>query len=395
MKIVKRVLKILLVVVIAIVLVAGGYVAYVVATYDRIDDDVTLDVGVDGAVSALKTGEEYTAVTYNIGFGAYDHDFSFFMDKGTMADGTETVGSESRAASKAAAERNTEACKDAIRDYFGQVSPDIMLFQEVDVKADRSYKVDQREWILAGAQVQYRLKDVLSSQAMAETTGYAWTFASNFHSAYLFYPPTKPIGKISESGLLTVSRFGIETATRRSYPVSDAFPTKFFDLDRCFTVNRMPVENGAGGELVLINTHMSAYDEGGTIRRDQMKLLGGVIADEYAKGNWVIVGGDFNHALGGSESKFMNGMKTPPWVQSFDESQLPEHCRMVIADNNDSVATCRDTSIPYEKGVNYEVTLDGFIVTDNVDASSENIDADYVGTDHNPVRLSFRLLPAA
>jgi hypothetical protein len=105
------------------------------------------------------------------------------------------------------------------------------------------------------------------------------------------------------------------------------------------------------------------------------------------------VGGDFNHALGGSESKFMNDMKTPPWVQSFDESQLPEHCRMVIADNIDSVATCRDTSIPYDKGVNYEVTLDGFIVTDNIQASSENIDADYVGSDHNPAKLWFTLLP--
>jgi endonuclease/exonuclease/phosphatase family metal-dependent hydrolase len=139
---------------------------------------------------------------------------------------------------------------------------------------------------------------------------------------------------------------------------------------------------------------MSAYDEGGAIRRAQMELLGGVIADEYAKGNWVIVGGDFNHALGGSESKFMNSMRTPPWVQSFDESQLPAHCRMVIADNNDSVATDRDTSIPYEKGVNYEVTLDGFIVTDNVEAASENIDADYLGSDHNPVKLRFRLLSA-
>ncbi|MDR2610552.1 MAG: endonuclease/exonuclease/phosphatase family protein [Clostridiales Family XIII bacterium] len=375
-KVIRPVLKILLIVVIAAVVIVGGYVAYVVLTYERIADNEQLEVNAGGNedLPALTTGSEYTALTYNIGFGAYDHDFSFFMDEGTMADGTETVGTESRAASEAAVVRNTEACMEAAL----AEKPDILLFQEVDVKADRSYKVDQRETILG-----------------AMETSYAWTFASNFHSAYLFYPPTKPIGKIAESGLLTVSRFGITDAVRRSYPVSDAFPTKFFDLDRCFAVQRLPVEGASGGELVLINTHMSAYDEGGTIRRAQMELLGGVIADEYAKGNWVIVGGDFNHALGGSESKFMNGMKTPAWVQSFDEGQLPEHCRMVIAENNDSVATDRDSSIPYEKGVNYEVTLDGFIVTDNVEASSVNIDADYVGSDHNPVKLTFKLLSGA
>jgi endonuclease/exonuclease/phosphatase family metal-dependent hydrolase len=384
MKVVKPILKALLILIIVVVVVVGGYVIYVVATYDRIDDNYNLKVETEAGDGQsdpylISTGAEFTALTYNVGFGAYDHEYSFFMDEGSMADGTETVGTESRAESKAAEVRNTEASIDAALSE----TPDILLFQEVDVKANRSYKVDQRDMIL---------------KAAAKSSTVSWTFASNFHSAYLFYPPTKPIGKISESGLLTVSSFPIESSVRRSYPVSTAFPTKFFDLDRCFSVNRMSVGSPLTpnqvqtGELVLINTHMSAYDEGGTIRREQMKLLGDVIADEYAKGNWVIVGGDFNHALGGTEKKFMNEMGVPAWVQSFDESQLPANCHMVIADNIDSVATCRDTSIPYEKGVNYEVTLDGFIVTDNVQASSRNIDADYLGTDHNPVLLTFSLL---
>jgi endonuclease/exonuclease/phosphatase family metal-dependent hydrolase len=373
-----------LIVVAAVVVIVGAYVVYVVATYSRIADHEKLAVNTDvysGAASyeLLKTGEEYTAFTYNIGFGAYDHDYSFFMDTGAMADGTETAGKSSRAASKDAAAHNTELVTSAVLSEM----PDIALFQEVDVKADRSYDVDQRGVILDAMDTYY-----------GREGGVNWTFASNFHSAYLFYPPTKPIGKISESGLLTVSHYTIGTSMRWSYPVSDAFPTKFFDLDRCFTVNRMPVTDDAGapaGDLVLINTHMSAYDKGGTIRREQMKLLGEVIANEYELGNWVIVGGDFNHAIGGSENKFMNGMQRPPWVEAFAEDQLPEHFRMVIADNADTVATDRDTSIPYTKGVNYEVTLDGFIVSDNVKASSENIDTDYEASDHNPVKLKFSL----
>ena len=47
--------------------------------------------------------------------------------------------------------------------------------------------------------------------------------------------------------------------------------------------------------------------------------------------------------------------------------------------------------IPYTKGVNYTSVLDGFIVSDNVTATAENIDADFMYSDHNPVKLTFKL----
>ena len=60
---------------------------------------------------------------------------------------------------------------------------------------------------------------------------------------------------------MTFSRHEGGGAEQRSYPVDDSFIVKFTDLDRCFAVLRVPVENGR--ELVLINSHMSAYDAGG------------------------------------------------------------------------------------------------------------------------------------
>ena len=53
--------------------------------------------------------------------------------------------------------------------------------------------------------------------------------------------------------------------------------------------------------------------------------------------------------------------------------------------------TCRSTDIPYTKGVNYTSVLDGFIVSDNIEATAINIDADFEYSDHNPVLLNFRL----
>lgn len=83
-------------------------------------------------------------------------------------------------------------------------------------------------------------------------------FAYNFRSSYLFYPFSDPHGK-SNSGMVTLSRYKIQSSMRKSFPV-DTGISKFFDLDRCFVVTRLNVSDK---QLVLINVHMSAYDEGG------------------------------------------------------------------------------------------------------------------------------------
>ena len=55
-------------------------------------------------------------------------------------------------------------------------------------------------------------------------------------------------------------------------------------------------------------------------------------------------------------------------------------------------ATCRGADIPYEKGVNYVTVIDGFIVSDNVEViSNATVDTQYAYSDHNPVKLCFKL----
>ncbi len=365
-KALKRVLFAILGLVLALVLLVGGYVAYLMVQYNRIADNEPVEVVNNQAVQ-LQQGAEYAALTYNIGFGAYNHDFSFFMDAGVMQDGTPVQGKYARAQSEQIALGNTEG---AIADAKVQ-NADFLLFQEVDVNSTRSFHIDQCA----------ALENAFS--------GYGAAFTLNFHSAFLAYPLTEPHGAV-QSGLLTLSAYNVESAVRRSYPVDDGFPTKFFDLDRCFEVLRLPVE-GSGHELVLINSHMSAYDKGGLIRAQQLDMLAGVMEEERAAGNWVIVGGDFNHALEGSEALYPTQQQQPEWVSVLDESELPEGFSVVKADNVATVATCRSTDMPYEPGVNYTVTVDGFWVSDNVAARAENVNLDFTHSDHNPVRLVFTL----
>ena len=98
----------------------------------------------------------------------------------------------------------------------------------------------------------------------------------------------------SLAGLSTFSRYKIEAANRYEYTISDSL-SKLFDIDRCFSVSSLSVENAK--TLYIINSHMSAYDKGGVIRQTQIQELNNFISKCYNEGNYVIVGGDFNHDL--------------------------------------------------------------------------------------------------
>lgn len=344
----------------------AGYIVYMQMNYYRIEDHTALEAG-NNQEQILKPGETYTAVTCNIGFGAYGPDYSFFMDTGEMEDGTRTAGKYGKAISRESVETNTKSAAKELE----KLNADFMLLQEVDVDADRSYHVNQKEVMIK------RFGD------------YGNVFANNFHSAYLFYPFSDPHGAV-EAGLLNLSRYEIAEAERRSYPVDNSFVTKFTDLDRCFSVMRLPVEGGK--QLVLINSHMSAYDKGGLIRAQQLELLNSVMEEEYQAGNYVIVGGDFNHALGKAAAEgFPSKQKYPAWVSILTQEEMAEGIRIVQAENELDVPTCRGADIPYTKGVNYTTVVDGFLASDNVKAAAENVDTDFGYSDHNPVLLRFEL----
>lgn len=362
----KKVFKIVGILFLAIIAIVGSYVAYMSIQYYRIDDNVL--IGTDNPSDKILTAkDEHSVITYNIGFGAYNHDFSFFMDSGEMKDGTRVTGSDSKAESKEVVLENTN---NSIK-FVDELDADFYLFQEVDTKATRSHNVNQYEM----------LKDLGSE--------YSLSFANNFHSAFLMYPFTDPHGSVN-AGLTTMSKYKINESIRRQYPVSTDFITKFTDLDRCFMLSKIPVDNGK--ELVLINTHMSAYDEGGLMRKEQLKLLNDVLEEEYNKGNYVIVGGDFNHDIAGTKEFFESKQKVPEWVFELEDNDLTDGFTFAIADNSREVATCRSTDIPYVKGENYMAILDGFIVSDNIKSfRAENIDTDFVSSDHNPVALYFIL----
>ena len=264
MKILKRVLKIVGIILLVAVLGAGGYVGYVLLSYNRIGDK-KLDVDTNSSLEEVDVGTTYTAISYNLGFGAYSQDYTFFLDTGYDSEGKATCGHWSTARSKDVVEFNTSG---AIQTTLDE-NPDFVFFQEVDTDSTRSFHVDERDLI---------------NGIFAENGSFDNVFANNYHSAYLMYPLTDPHGA-SNSGLLTESKFTISSALRRSLPIATDFK-KLLDLDRCYSISRIPAENGR--ELVIINQHLSAYGTDAAQGNAQLEKLLGDMQAEYKKGNYDI-----------------------------------------------------------------------------------------------------------
>lgn len=357
----KKCLKVIAWIIAALLILVVAYVIYMFATYYRIEDHQKLQVQEAQTAlenNALSVGETYKVTSYNIGFGAYTPEFSFFMDG----------GKSSWAESKESVQNATTGAADLIASY----DPDFALFQEVDTDSTRSYHVNQYEM----------LSDILK--------GYCSVYAVNFHSSFLAYPVLEPHG-FCRSGIVTYSKYPVTDALRRSFPIATSF-NRFVDLDRCYSISRIPVDNGR--ELILINLHMSAYGNSDAIREGQIQMLCDTMSQEYAAGNYVILGGDFNHDLKASEDE--DGPRES-WAYPFPRSSIPEHFAFCMDSLDEETRqqlwnTSRNADIPYCEE-SYTVTLDGFICSDNISCEAyENINTGYSYSDHDPVYMAFQLL---
>ena len=304
----------------------------------------------------FQTGDTVTLVSWNCGYGALGDNADFFMDGGSSV----YTADRDRVA------RNLEG----IRDTLSGMEADLIILQEVDVHSDRSYGTDERT----------RLREVIPDGADV--------FAYNFKSLYVPYP-IPPIGHV-ESGLYTLSRADIREADRISLPCPFSWPIRIVNLKRCLLVSRIPVA-GTDRELVLINLHLEAYDNGEG-KEAQTRQLQALMQQEYEAGNYVIAGGDFNQRftnIDQSQYPVYEGM----WQPGEIEAEAFGGDFTLLMDP--SAPTCRSLDRAYAgedpEGFQFYM-IDGFIVSSNIKVESvETIDTQFVCSDHNPVRLRFAL----
>lgn len=338
-----------------LVLLVVGYVIYVFAAYYRLDDNIALE-WTETSDKVIDVSGDYNVLTYNIGFGAYSPDFTFFMDG----------GKESVAKSKEAVQQNVNGAKSLAQ----QFNPDFLLVQEVDLHATRSYHVNEYDILKAGFE------------------GYENVFAQNYDSPYLFYPITAPHGK-SLAGMATMSKYSVKSAVRRSLPISTGF-SKLFDLDRCFSVTEYPVSNGKS--LFVYNVHLSAYGGSAEIRSGQINMLFGDMKSKFEAGNYVVCGGDFNHDMTDETQNLgnENAVGDFEWAQKFPFDDIDKNFSFARKYVDKNIPTARNCDIEYVKGKTQVFVLDGFFVSNNVVVNSvQNVDSGFKFSDHNPVVMNF------
>lgn len=195
---------------------------------------------------------------------------------------------------------------------------------------------------------------------------------------------------------------------------------------------------------------MSAYDENGVVRKVQLQQLKEaykLARDIDGEDNFVIIGGDFNHDLvidnpltsaeyknnvfnaqetDGLNTDWYNYLRLNPSLDGRTVTNLWGEEEVYQYDFKDTditahgptnYPTCRDASINFldknENGIidNFMVTIDGFLVSDNIEVVSietlgsagsvyqqENLlETDprygygFVYSDHNPVLMEFKI----
>jgi endonuclease/exonuclease/phosphatase family metal-dependent hydrolase len=295
----------------------------------------------------------YTALIWNIGYAGLGAGMDFFYDGGKRVRD-----------SKDNTYRNFQMIK-KILDGEGQV--DFIMLQEVDKKSKRSYEINEVEEI-----------NVL----MAEHFPF---FASNYKSFFVPLPLFMPMGQVN-SGLLTLSSEVPQNTIRYSYPGNYVWPKSNFMLDRCFLVCRYTLKNGK--DLLVINTHNSAYDNG-LLRKKQLGYLKTFLLDEEKKGNYILVGGDWNQSPPDFEPGF-TGQVFDTLNRSYISSTFLSNDWKWIYDPSEP--TNRRISVPYQKGETPVTLIDFYLASPNIDVlRCKTISLDFKYTDHQPVFLKFKL----
>jgi len=347
----KKLLKNLLFIIAAVVVLFAVFLVYsTVADYKPAPIE-NISVA-DGTV--INVYDTINVFNWNVGYCGLGDDMSFFYD-----------GGDRMRTSKERTIRNLNGIQKCIKDND---SIDIFMLQEVDVNSRRSYQINEFD-------------------SIAKTLiGYNSVLAYNYKVNFVPVPVNNPMGKVL-GGLASFTKKQPFSVKRYNFPGNYSWPMGLFMLDRCFMAKRFYTSNGK--ELVVINTHNSAYDDG-SLRKQQMEVMKQFITAEYTKGNYVLVGGDWNQSPpkigmdveGGKEGRLTRLRIAPDFMPEDWDWQYCE-----------KIPSNRMIDEVYNPETTVTTTIDFYLLSPNLKALTlKNIDLQFKNSDHQPILLSFVLL---
>lgn len=349
-----NIVKKILIIFISISMILGLFLFFV-NLYDYKPDEVIVLPINNNQVKTLSLEKPLIITTYNIGYAGLDDRQDFFADG----------GKNSRASSMEQVIINLRG----IVKNIDTINPDFLLLQEVDINSTRTFNGDQLEYFYN------------------KFPNYGYTYGLNYYVPWVPVPIFNPMGKV-KSGIVTFSKYNATESYRYDLPGKENWPIQLFELDRCFTETRYLIEGNK--ELVVINLHLSAFDEGGLIRQQQLKYLKDYLKEEYTKGSYIIVGGDWNHNLPGTDPfSFAHEEDWPFWLKNLPDDFKVDGFNWAVQPN---IPTVRTLAKEYIRNYNFLAVIDGFLVSDNIDVVDVfTTDDKFIHSDHNPVTMTFIL----
>lgn len=351
-----KILRVVGIVLLCVVVLLAGFIGFLSVTEYKPEDVETLEI--EGtAAKTLKVGDSLKVTSWNIGYGALGDNADFFMDGGTMV--------------KSADDDRLKANMEGIVKAIG--APDVLFLQETDRDSARSGNVDEYA----------EIRDSLNKGG-----AYSSVFANNFKTAFVPYP-MPPIGKV-DSGVATYASFAQENVERVQLPIPFSWPVSMVNLKRCLLVSRVKIE-GSDKELVLVNLHLEAYDDGEG-KLAQTKMLAELLDKEAEKGNYVIAGGDFNQIFSSADVSAFP-LYEGNWVcPEIDVTQFTGDWQFLM---DEKTPSCRLLNKPYkdaDKDTFQYYLIDGFIVSGNLEVTDFGAeDLGFVCSDHNPLTMTLIL----
>ncbi len=348
----KTLLKSLLIIISIIILFFGGFLAFASLTDYQPEEQITL---LDHDEFSKISDSSFTIMTWNIGYAGLGDNMDFFYDGGTKV--------------RDSKKRTQNNLNHILNFLKSQGNLDFILLQEVDVKAKRSYRINEKASI------------------EKITPNYLSLYANNYLVNYVPVPYYEPMGYV-KAGLQSLSKKIPAKSTRYAFPGNYDWPTSLFMLDRCFIASRFQLKNGK--ELIIINTHNSAFDDG-SLKKQQLEYLKLFLEQELQKGNYFVVGGDWNQNPPGIDtSKFGNYSNSKNYQLSIiDKKLFPSNWQWVY---DPSTATNRSNVTKYIKGETSTSILDFFLISPQLKVNFiTTINLDFKNSDHNPVIMNFEI----
>lgn len=304
---------------------------------------------------SIDVNKSLSIMIWNIGYCGLSDDMDFFYDGGKQV-----------RTSKENVYENFEFINSALE---SNDSLDFIMLQEVDIHSKRSYYLNELDSFI---------------QTLPNFTSF---FGKNYDVTFVPTPPTNPLGRV-KSGLVSFTKFNPKSVVRYAFPGNYSWPVKLFMLDRCFLVKRFPTNNQK--ELIVINTHNSAYDDG-SLKKQQMEYLKSFLLEEYQKGNYIIVGGDWNQNPPDVDySEIKKNSPTKRFVLNpIEKNYLPDNWKWFY---DSKTPTNRYLNAPYVKGKTITPIIDFYLMSPNI--FSEQIKThnfEFQHSDHQPVISTIRL----